>query len=655
MTEERTDKVTEIWKQYQNGIDYQNAIHLPEKIKTNVAFYEGDQWAEPTDRTKCLPRPVVNIIKMIVRAKKSAILSTPVRIVYEADSGQNDTQSFTRFADYICKEMNMAELDSRGVLDGANKGSYFYHFYWDKDAHGKKGNFDGAMRCDNIDARHIFFSNPAQVDIQKQKWIIIATREEVDAVKAQAAKGVDKDLICTDEINPFEAEQVEQNGTEMCTVLTRYSRQNGEVYCEKATQYVVFKPAFPISPDYGLAAKELGFEDEANTDSPDNPLSDKAEKGYRATLYPIAAGQYESKENCIYGMSEVEGLIPNQKCINFNLAMLLLSVQQTAWAKWIVSRDALKGQEITNEPGQVIIDNSPAGNGIRQEHGGQISALPATLIDNILSYTRTVSGSTEVMTGEATSANMSGAAIAQLQAQAQQPIEELRDSFWRVKEQQGRILEQFFRLFYDKPVQYAFKVPKDEQKNNPNDIATETFDSKKFEDVNFTVVAKACSGTRSSTAGDITFLDSLLNAKAITVLQYAQSYPDNALSDKDAFLKLLEQSQNDELQQTKALLAQREQQLVEASKYLEQYQKIIDASQKTANENKDLRGDIALLYQEFTKLNDSQSALLKVDKETYDDASLFARELAKNNPTLAKASMDKRTDSGNMERNLANG
>lgn len=633
-------QVTTAWDDYQNGISYQESIGLPKRVKECVDFFEGRQWPKPTKRTKALPRPVVNIVKMIVRAKKSAMNNTPVRVVFEADSAEKDTQAFTRFADYIFKEMGIAEIDAQAILDAAIKGCYIYHFYWDKDARGKKASTSGAVRCDLLDPRNVFFANPAQCDEQKQKWIIIATREEVESVKARADKGVDLDMICADE-RDYDVEtetDKEQEGTEMCTVLTRYFRKNGEVYCEKSTRRVVINKAFRIAPDYAQAAKELGYtededkrQDAADTDSPDKYDSGENE-GYRATLYPVVVGQYEKRERCIYGLSEVEGLIPNQRSINLHLAMMLLSTQTTAWPKWVVKPDALKGQDITNEAGQILIDHSKTGNGIRQENGGQITGQPAALVDNLLSYTRTVSGSTEVMTGEAIGANMSGAAIAQLQAQAQQPIEELRDAFWRVKEKQGKVLEQFFRLFYapfskEHATPYTYSEYNQETKTEEKQQAL--FNAHDFDGVEFTVVAKATTGTRSSTAGDITFLDNLLKANAISIQQYAEAYPDDALSDKEKYARLMKANEDSKVTQLEALVQQQQQQLTEMAQYCEQFKKAVASAQATAKENEQLQADIAIMYNKLEQMRTQAENLQRIATSAVDDASLFAGEIAR--------------------------
>ena len=124
---ETTTEVTSLWEDYQNGLSYQQSSGLAKNLPKFVKFYEGDQWAAPTKNTKNLPRPVVNIIKMICRNKKSAILSVPVKIIYRAEDDMADVEKFNRFADYIQKELGQEALDKKAIDDGVKKGSYFYH------------------------------------------------------------------------------------------------------------------------------------------------------------------------------------------------------------------------------------------------------------------------------------------------------------------------------------------------------------------------------------------------------------------------------------------------------------------------------------------------------------------------------------------------
>lgn len=251
---------------------------------------------------------------------------------------------------------------------------------------------------------------------------------------------VDPELIVADETdNKYGV--IEQEGNKLCTVLTRYFRKNGEVYCEKATKTVIINKPFSLAPDIAAAGRELGFEEDApNNSLPDNHDETLVPEGVRAYLYPVVVGNYEIRENSIYGLGEVEGIIPNQKAINFNLAMMLLNAQEIAWGKYIVLPNALRGQVISNEPGQVLTDYSNTGTGIRKMSEQTMQSQPLQLIDSIMSMTRNVTGANEVMSGEVLGSNMSGAAIAQLQSQAQQPIEDLKDAFGSLRKSRERCL-----------------------------------------------------------------------------------------------------------------------------------------------------------------------------------------------------------------------
>ena len=600
-------ETTTLWDDYQNGLAYQSSVGLSKKIPKFVKFYEGDQWAAPTKNTKNLPRPVVNIIKMICRNKKSAILSTPVRIIYRAEDEMANVERFNNFADYIQKEIGQESLDKKAINDGVIKGSYFYHYYWDSEAKGKNGAKEGGLRCEIIDPLSIFFSDPTQLDEQKQEWILIASRENVKSVRAKCDRDVDIESIVSDESdNKYGI--VEQDGDKLCTVLTRYFRKDGEVYCEKATKSVVINKPFAITPDLEGAAKELGFAEE---DAPNNATPDKPEaeslipETTKAHLYPIVVGNYEVKERCIYGLGEVEGLIPNQKAINFNIAMALLNNQETAWGKYIVAPNALKGQVITNEPGQVIVDYTGTGQGIRKMSEQAIQSQPLQLIDTLTQLTRVVTGSTEVMTGETLGAGMSGAAIAQLQSQATQPIEELKDSFWLVKEKQGKVLAQFFKLYYtEKEFTYTETLPNDESQpmqgiaDNEEVQMSDVFNSEEYRRTDFSVVVEATSGTKASAAGDINALDVLLAKGLISMKTYLKAYPKDALSNRTEILKGIEEDEKNQVAELTQKLQQSEQQNIELAKVVEQQKETVDKVVAVIKENNELKTYIANLYTE---------------------------------------------------------
>lgn len=632
MSEQRDSaaEVTKLWEDYRNGVAYQAKCGLSRNLPKFVKFYQGDQWPKATPATKNLPRPVVNIVKMICRNKKSAILSTPVRIVFRAEDALADVEKFNRFADYIQKEIGQAALDKKAVGDGVIKGSYFFHYYWDAEAKGKDGVQEGGLRCETIDPLNIFFSNPTEIDEQKQKWIMIASREDVASVRAKCDDDLDAESIVADE-NDSKYGTVEQEGNKLCTVLTRYFRRDGEVYCEKATKTTIVNKPFPLTPDLASAGAELGFveEDAPNNDLPDANAKDQlipdAAKMY---LYPIVVGNYEYRESSIYGLGEVEGIIPNQKSINFNLAMALFNAQETAWGKYVVHPKALKGQVITNEPGQVLVDHSETMSGIRKMTEQALQSQPLTLVDTLAQLTRAVTGSSEVMTGETIGANMSGAAIAQLQSQAQQPVDELRDTFWKVKEKQGLVLAQFFKHYYEKKSFTFMDSVRNESGQMEETQLQDVFDSAEFRGVEFTVVTEATSGTKASAAGDINILDVMVAKGLISPKTYIKVYPDDAISNKSKLLKAIEEEENDQLRLMSAQLDQTTKKLAESAKIIQNQQKVVDQVQSIIEESMRTKAFLARVYTEAKGKIEQSNAEIARGNQALTETTRDAGEMA---------------------------
>ena len=648
------ERVSKMKTDYDNAVAYQSKLGITKDFPKFVRFYEGKQWPKPTKNTQNLPRPVINFTKMICRNKKSAILAKRLRLVYKAENTEANVEKFNEFAAYIMKELGQEALDKQAIDDAVKKGPYCYHYYWDMDAIGKDASYAGALRGERIDPLNILFANPREKDEQKQKWIIIVSREEVNAVKAKADEDLDTDAIKADESDdPYNT--AEQDDDKLCTVFTRYFRIGGEVYYEKATKTAMINKPTPLAPDIEAAMVYLGFEGEdgkeATEDAPNNSLPDGKDgkalqsKGVKAPLYPIVVGSYEQREGSIYGIGEVEGLVPNQKAVNFQFAMSLLNSQELAWGKYVVHPDALKGQVITNEPAQVIIDYTRTGKGVAKMQEQPLHGEPTKLATEMIQLTRSVTGASEVMSGEVVSASMSGAAIAQLQAQASQPIEDLADNFRLVKEKQGRVIAQFLKLYYFKE---QFVYEREEPKldalgqavtdplGNPikeKVTHTDTFSSVEFQGVDFDVIAEAISGTKSSAAGDIQLLDALFTQGKISFKSYIKMYPDDALSNKQELIRIAEEEEASVIAQLSAQVEQLTATLGQYESALAEQQRTVDSVVSVIQENNNLKQLLAKLYVEAQgKINLANEQIKRGNaalRETTQDASDFAVEIAR--------------------------
>lgn len=607
-----------IWKYYENGLSYQIMTDMANNIPRYIDYYQGKQWGKVEQGTEQMPRLVFNILKLIGRNKKANILSVPCRLVYKSEVDTRRAEMFTKFAEWWSKDAKADEVDNQAIEDGFQTGAYFYHYYWDNEATSQRDEVIGGCRVELIDILDIFFANPCEEDEQKQEWILIRSRESVEAVRKMADDDIDTTLIKSDK-SESKYHEKEQDGTELCTILTRYYKENGEVFCERAVKDTMVNKAFSITPSAYLGSEE---EDASNTALADKPSITLRQR--KASLYPIVCGAYERRKNSIYGIGEVETLTANQDAINIIGSMQVYNVMLNAWGKWKVSPDALNGQEITNEVGQVLTDYSRDGKGIERINENGFSLAPTSVMNDLISTTRAVVGATEVLNGEVLGSNMSGTAIAQLQAQASQPIEELRNRFWRVKEKQGKVIEQFFRLYYiDQEFTY------DTLDGTEHTTKSAVFSGADYDDIALDLVVEASGGTRSSSAGDINFLDNLLAKGVITAKQYVQMYPNDAISNKADIMLVLEQQEKDQVTQLTGQLEQASAQLQQLAQLLQQQNKVVDSVSKIINENRELRSALGMLYQESVGKIDQANLMASQYQQVNDDATYLASQLYK--------------------------
>lgn len=409
---------------WRRGMDYLRQGGFLGKWQEFEDMKVGRQWPAATPRTRHLPRPVFNIVELIVNYKTAQVLNENMRIIFLPDKGRGEADTlaprlYTDFAQTVWDELSFGETIEQVVDNAATYGSGIWHFYWDPH---KKGSgpfrYLGAMGAESLEPANCCFGNPQIRDVQKQPWIVIAKREDISAIRERAkANGLPAAHITGDTLgleNMGEEYRRELEGGAKATLLTRYWRgRDGKIwFAQSACSQLVTPPA-----------------------------------GTGLSLYPLELLCWKIRKNSLYGVSEVEGLIPNQKGINFIMAMMMLSVQDNAWPKILAKPGALN-QQLTNVPGEVVVDNYAAGEGIKYLAPAPLSTSALALVDRIYELTRSISGAHQVYTGEPYSAQMSGAAIVALQRAAGVPVEQIKKRYMRSLMNIGRIWEDFFKHKY---------------------------------------------------------------------------------------------------------------------------------------------------------------------------------------------------------------
>lgn len=600
-------KNTEIYDQFEK---YQTWLHenrIPERTKKNINFCEGNQWAEATDRTERMPRPVFNVYSYLLDTKLGNILGSPMHVNYISDSSQDISNKFTKVSEYVRKEAREDHYDYLVCKNSLQTGTSFKYYYFNEDAVGKKGEYKGGVRIEVIDLMDIAFADPTDDDVQSQKWIIIRNRLELESAKKLCEDEKLAELIEADAVdNSVYTDLKELDGSKMVYVYTKMARIDGEVHFKKATKTVQLHDYKPTNPKINenkyrkKIEKTLNNQEKSDIDEKieidhDSELTNAtAEKGYKAYLYPVNDLTFKKKNKSIIGIPEFDDIIEAQKTINSNHGVATLNNLQMACPKYIAKENALQGQVITNKVGETIIDHTPVGTkGIDILQGQPITQGAYTLAPATLETLKTIKGASDVITGETSSKDLSGYAIAQLSAQSQKPIALLQKELWRHKEREAEIFRQFIILFYNVKTDFKYKNNNLEQLKMKQqgmpvmEYTKDTFEGSEFEDFEFDVLIEVGAGTQYSEIQSMSQLDSLLQGGYIDFNTYIDCYPDKAMPFKHQLKESMlqrEMSENNQLKAQIGELSQQLEQLAEYSQALEgqnsDYKKAVAESQR---------------------------------------------------------------------------
>ena len=132
--------------------------------------------------------------------------------------------------------------------------------------------------------------------------------------------------------------------------------------------------------------------------------------------------------------------------------MNLKCAENNAYNKIFAKPEALRGQKITNEPSQVLVDYSNFTNGWGIKFA-ETPAMPNGLLDftdKLLGMTRVIYGFSDVMDGSLTNQDMSGYMLQQMIKQSNTSIEQQQQIFWAYNEDKAAIRLMFYKHYVDK-------------------------------------------------------------------------------------------------------------------------------------------------------------------------------------------------------------
>ena len=632
-------RITRAWQLYEQGRAYNNRL-VPNQyslVNTNIEFFAGNQWIHmpQTPAMRKLPKPTFNIIKRVASLFVASLTSSAATISFDelsyyagdpmhaggntasegdqmntpgalpgsgADEERTDANGAVIATAEVQNLLEKFKFDYRireALFDGAQTGDYCAHFWWDPNAipfGGAFGPYRGEIRMELVDGINVMFGNPNTPDTERQPYILIVGRDNVENLRAEKAMHDKKkrgdradwaeSLIQPDSEYEFQAgvggktelEADAEGGKALYVYL--YEKKTTEqdildpVTGEPVMEQVLDDKGEPVQvkdkdgrpvvtldgePVYKMKkARQLVTTVYVSKCTRGCTIFENVDTGL--SRYPIAWGNWEKQKNQYHGRALVTGIVPNQIFINTMFAMVMRHLQMMGFPKTVYNADLIS--QWNNEVGLSI--------GVRGLQPGQkISEVaynlqPADMsnqiiqaIDKAFAYTKDCLGATDAQMGNVQPDNTS--ALMVLQSSAEVPLENTRSALYEWMEDVGAILLDMMGTYYgERPIVREREFT--EIMNDPNTGApmlnpmtgtmmtntvtrrvVELYDFSKFKHLWFNVRVNAGAATYYSEIAMVQTLDNLRRDGTLEVIDYLERIPDKLVPRKAELIRELRQ------------------------------------------------------------------------------------------------------------------
>ncbi|MBR5427705.1 MAG: hypothetical protein IK118_05105, partial [Clostridia bacterium] len=176
--------LTEDFRLFEEGRDYNRRIGLYENVNRNERFYRGDQWHGVT--ANGLPTPVFNVFKRVINYFTSTLMNQNIRLKFSADGvealysdeerkGLEDACALlSSFANYRFERDHIHTLLSDAILDAALTGDAVAYVYWDPKKRSSQG-YTGDFVTEILGTTNVFFGDVNTPEVSEQPYILLSS------------------------------------------------------------------------------------------------------------------------------------------------------------------------------------------------------------------------------------------------------------------------------------------------------------------------------------------------------------------------------------------------------------------------------------------------------------------------------------------------
>lgn len=425
-------KTTTSWDLYEIGRNYNRRQNMYTEGKENYDYYHGRQW-EGIQKPKSQAEPItMNIVKPIVKYKVGIVNQNSYEIVFNPNSYSNEEElqltkdvssGLTQFVNRMWEKSQSGKIVRSIVKNACINAEGIMYFYNDGDD----------ILSEEIDKNNIYYGNENSADIQEQPYILVTYRKPVKEIKQRARDLRDRGYnnLTEEDINSivsdldYEEQQgkdfMQQEVSPMCLVIKRFERlDDGKIWVSESTK----------------------------TCDLIEPQTTKCE------LYPFAHFLWEEEKGYARGVSEVRGVIDNQREINKTATRRAIAVKLGAYPKLVVATDFVKNKDALSQVGSTIEVNGMRADDVHTIatylNPAQISPDAYNLQADLITNTRELAGAGDTATGNIDPQRSSGKAILAIQQASQQPLNEQLENFKYFLEDCARIIFELIKVYFIK-------------------------------------------------------------------------------------------------------------------------------------------------------------------------------------------------------------
>ena len=463
---------SKFWRRYEKGKDYLDSKDLVNRSNTCWNFFAGKQWEGVEADGEELP--FLNFIHPNVMRKVTTIYTNRMAVNYSDMDGRADLQPvYEKLSQMFSAKWEKANEDvlcRRSIKHGNITGDGLQYF--------PTGEVEDVQTLLNTD---ILYGDESEPNIQRQPYIIIQERRSVEEVKEMARQnGIPEEEIAlirpdsdTDYLlgNIDEVEAADSSDSMKVTMITHLEKkremvtdilweesdgvreaaeiETGEwrdvVYVAKCTRNAMVEYERPIKGEPSLVQRMNG------------------KQGRALSLYPVIKFSWEEFPNDARGVSQVEGLIPNQILINKTLARRSMTTKNTAYPRMAYDSSIVANPDDLMKVGMPIEVTAGGMQSVNQAvsylNPASASGEPKSLMDDIIEITQELSGSGDTTMGNIDLQRVAASAIVAVNDQAQSMHDDTVANLQLFVEDMANLWVELWQVFSPNGMMVVMKKP----------------------------------------------------------------------------------------------------------------------------------------------------------------------------------------------------